>query len=84
MTFVGPEIDSNIPYESKMFLPDYLFESLQSAKIGDTVDLVLETNEYIPSSYKLYKNIFSQILFSCCLWLFFLSLLDRSNTTYLS
>ena len=56
---LGPEIDSNIPYESKMFLPDYLFESLQSAKIGDTVDLVLETNEYIPSQNKLYKNIFS-------------------------
>ena len=65
---LGPEIDSNIPYESKMFLPDYLFESLQSAKIGDTVDLVSETNEYIPSQNKLYKNIFLQILFSfCCL-----------------
>ena len=56
---LGPEIDSNIPYESKMFLPDYLFESLQSAKIEDTVDLVSETNEYIPSQNKSYKNIFS-------------------------
>ena len=62
---LGPEIDSNIPYESKMFLPDYLFESLQSAKIGDTVDLVSETNEYIPSQNKLYKNIFSpNLIFS--------------------
>ena len=56
---LGPEIDSNIPYESKMFLPDYLFESLQSAKIGYTVDLVSETNEYMPPQNKLYKNIFS-------------------------
>ena len=46
---LGPEIDRVISYEDKMFIPDFLFESLEKANIGKSNELVKETVMLNPS-----------------------------------
>tara|TARA_B100001564_G_scaffold228228_1_gene192482 strand:+ start:3283 stop:4443 length:1161 start_codon:yes stop_codon:yes gene_type:complete len=55
---LGPEIDRVISYKDKMFIPDFLFRSLEKASLGGSKELVKETVILNPSIIKEFRGNF--------------------------
>lgn len=55
---LGPEIDEVISFQDKMFIPDFLFESLKNASTSESNELIKETVILNPNTIEEFRGNF--------------------------